>query len=260
MEGSLTGFSLKEVFEMLGATAKTGILEVTGVDEEEGRACFRDGLLYWACVQPEPEDLSEHHGRLKDRIEDSVFEIFEWDSDTYRFNAGETIDKGSKSGLKVDTVLVDVSRRRAEWAEIRQEIPSMSARIGIISKMEAETVTLTRAQWEILAAVGHGSTVEDIRLALNESPLGLCRTLCEMSRAGLIRCLGEIVEAEPVSGKATKQSPAKTKSSKKYISRSLIDDEEKANAVPAEWASYYQLLDSRQETIQPDRALAVKKH
>lgn len=256
MEGSLTGFSLKEVFEMLGATKKTGVLEVTGVHDEDGRACFRDGLLYWAQAQAGEDDS---RGPLKERIEDSVFEIFEWESDTYRFNAGETIDKGGKTELKVEAVLADLSKRHAEWVEIRKEIPSMRAKIGMIAKVETEAVTLTSEQWEVVASIGQSTTVEELRAQLKCSPLTVCRTLCEMSKAGLIRCLGEIEEAEPITGKVRSASK-KDVGSKKYIRRSLVTDQEAADAVPAEWSSYYQMLDSRKESVEAGGAVAAKKH
>ncbi len=256
MEGSLTGFSLKEIFEMLGATHKTGILEVTGVHDEDGRACFRDGLLYWAQTETR-EDNSR--GRLEERIEDSVFEIFEWESDTYRFNAGETVDNGGKTGLKVETVLADVAKYRTEWAEIRKEIPSMRAKIGMISKVETESVTLTCEQWEVVASIGQSMTVEDLRAQLKRSPLSVCRTLYKLSKGGLIRCLGEIEEADPGSVKV-KLATKKEAGGKKYIRRSLVAHDETAEAVPAEWSSYYQLLDSRKEMIKAGGSVAVKGH
>ena len=257
MEGSLTGFSLKEIFQMLGATGKTGILEVTGGRDKDGRACFRDGLLYWAQAETR-EDDSDDRGRLKEQIEDSIFEIFEWQTDAYQFNAGETIDKGGETGLKVETVLVEVDKRRAEWAEIRTEIPSMRAKIGIISKVEA-SVTLTREQWEIIASIGQSTTVEDLRAQLKRGPLSVCRTLYEMSKAGLIRCLGEI-EAVDHGTKKIKSVTKNETDTKKYIRRSLVADHEAAEAVPAEWASYYQMLDSRKEAIETVGSVAIKKH
>ncbi len=255
MEGSLTGFSLREIFEMLGATQKTGILEVTGVHDEDGQACFRDGLLYWAQAETGQDD---GRGRLKERIEDSVFEIFEWESDTYKFNAGKTVDKGGKTGLKVGMVLADVAKCRAEWSEIRKEIPSMRAKVGMISKMETESVTFSREQWEVVASIGQSMTVEDLRAQLKCSPLTVCRILYELSKDGLIRCLGEIEEADPGTGKV-KLATKKGAGGKKYIRRSLVVDDETAEAVPAEWSSYYQMLDSRKETIEAGGSVVAKK-
>lgn len=258
MKGSLTGFSLKEIFEMLGATGKTGVLEVTGAYDEDGRACFRDGLLYWAQAETGEED-SSGRGPLEERIEDSIFEIFEWESDAYKFNVGETIDQGEQTGLKVETVLADVDKRRVEWAEIRKEIPSMRAKIGMISTIDTKSVALTREQWEVVVSIGQGSTVEDLRTHLRRSPISVCRILCEMSKAGLIRCLGEIEGAEPGTEKV-ELAAKKEAGGKKYIRRSLVADNETDEAVPAEWASYYQLLDSRKETIKTGGSVAVNQH
>jgi hypothetical protein len=259
MEGSLTGFTLREIFEMLAAMKKTGTLDVVSGNDEEGRACFRDGQLYWAETFSDDEEETNGSARVKERIEDAVMEIFDWESDAYRFNAGETIEKGGKTALKVDAVLADVTKRQAEWAEIRKEIPSMKAKIGLIAKIESESVSLTSDQWEVIALISRCSIVDDLRAELKCGPLTVCRTLYEMSKMGLLRCLGEVEEAEPPAAKP-KSNPESEAVGKKYIRKSLLIDEATSDAMPAEWSSYYQLLDSRKAAIKTRSNRKVTEH
>jgi DNA-binding MarR family transcriptional regulator len=261
MEGSLTGFSLKEIFEILAVTKKTGVLEVSEERGAQGKVYFKDGQLYWAETTtidgPLPDDgAAQSH--LRDRIADVLLEIFDWGTSLYRFDINLTMDNAEGTSFPVGGLLAEVVKRQAEWAEIRTEIPSLKARVELISKLAAESVSLTRSQWRIVSLIGKNATVEDLREELKVSPLAVCRCLYDMSKTGLIRCLGEVIEAEPDPPEATVELET-TSLSKKYIRKSLVS-EEAENAMPVEWVSYYQLLDGQRLEAKRARAGAMAEH
>jgi hypothetical protein len=261
MEGSLTGFSLKEIFEILAVTKKTGILEVSEELGAQGKVYFKDGQLYWAETTtidgPLPEGDSTQ-SQLKDRIADVLLEIFDWGTSLYRFSINLTTDNSDGASFAVGGLLAEVIQRQAEWAEIRTEIPSMRARVELISRLAAESVNLTRSQWRIVSLIGKNASVEDLREDLKVSPLAVCRCLYDMSKTGLIRCLGEVIEDEPSPPEET-VAPETASLSKKYIRKSLVS-EEAENAMPVEWESYYQLLDGQRLEAKSERVGKLAEH
>lgn len=254
MEGMLTGFTLQEIFTMMAATKKTGVLEVMGSDANEGCVFFNEGNLTWAQTEidgAEDDEDPESRGPAEDLVEDAVMRIFEWHNEAYRFVVGETTDKGGKTSLAVVGALSSVSKRLAEWAEIRTEVPSMKARVDLINKLGSENVTLTAAEWAIVTMVGQTASVEELRQGLKTSQISLCRTLYNMSKKGMLRCLGEIEDADSASAKGAK------KGSKKYIRKSLLTQDDLEDGVPAEWASYYKRLDSRHAALEATTGAAA---
>ncbi len=246
MQGSLTGFSLNEVFKMLATMKKTGVLEINNDDEAFGRVGFKTGELYWAETSTEDgsKDPADRRGRPRERVEDAVFEIFGWTNSSYLFEAGAKLEHGGQSSFSVDALLVDVEKRQAEWAEILTKIPSMNARLALVDKLADESVSLSRDEWEIVALIGKSLTVEELRARLSCGRLAVCKMLYQMSKSGLVRCLGEVAEDEP-KRRAEACIPSKSSEGKKYIRKGLLAEEISEDTVPAEWLSYYQLLDSR---------------
>lgn len=226
MNGSLTGFSLQEVLEMLAVKKKTGVLTVDAPAAGQGRIGLNGGQF---C-------LAEASTISNGSVEDALFEIVNWSGGAYSFEAGEAVEAEGDLLVEVESALAEVAKRQAEWEEIRQEIPSIQAKVELIVEVDMETIALTQREWMMAALIGRSATIEDLQKELKLSPLAACRDLSEMSKKGLIRCLGEVVET----------APEIKVSNKKYIRRSLQADAELEGQVPAEWASYYQLLDARQ--------------
>ncbi len=243
MEGSLSGFSLQEVLEMLAAKEKTGALAIEAA-AGQGRIWLKNGrfsLAETATIKPAAGKSADAQ-EVKEATEEAIYDIINWGEGAYAFNAGEEAETDDPVLLDVGAVLAGAAKRQQEWAKIRKEIPSSKARVELIAAIEGEEVTLTKGEWAVIGCVGDSATVEEIGEELKLSPLAVSRTLFNMSQKGLIRCLGEVSETAPAAGKRARAAAAQHK---KYIRRSLLADEEAEGLVPAEWASYYQLLDSR---------------
>ena len=256
MEGSLTGFSIQDIFELLAMKKKTGVLCIDSPSEGQGRVWLREGRFSGAESTAIPgggEGADPDGSHLRENLEETILAVLGWADGTYYFNAGEQADQEDGLALDVSMVLADVAKRRAEWEEIKKEIPSLRAKVELISRVEADAVTLTKNEWTIISLIGRCATVEEVQQESGQNALALCRTLLSMSKKGLIRCLGEVVESRPARGGARQETQSKSQT-KKYIRRSLLADIEAEDSVPAEWASYYQLLDSRKVAAQPKRA------
>jgi len=231
----------------LAVKKKTGVLTVKAPPAGKGLIGLNAGRF---C-------LAQASTIGHESLEDALVEILSWSDGAYSFEAGEEVEADGDLLIDVATVLADVAKQQAEWEEIKKEIPSLKAKVELIVEIGADAVELTGREWMMVALIGRSATIEELQKELKLSPLAACRDLLGMSRKGLIRCLGEVTESEPP---APVIEPEVKVLSKKYIRRSLHADEEVEGAVPAEWASYYQLLDARQEAANGRPAARVGGH
>ena len=61
LRGNLKDFTLPDVFQLIAASKKTGVLRITGRDEAEGSVWFRDGDVFFA-------QSNWHHEKIGDRL------------------------------------------------------------------------------------------------------------------------------------------------------------------------------------------------
>ncbi len=247
MEGTLTGFSLSEVIEMLSHKKKTGVLSIDSSSEGSGRIWFSEGQVHSAetpAFESRETGDKKNRGQTEDILKDAMLEITEWEESVYSFEVGEVSVSDSDHLFEVDKMLDEVARRSDEWERIKAEIPSQAVKVELISEMKEDSISLSREQWELVAMVGKSKTVDSLRQALEISRFQIGRILFSLSKAGLVRCLGELADANPSPIKANTR-PKVEAINKKYIRKSIVEDDEAKELIPSEWVSYYQLLDSR---------------
>ncbi len=247
MEGTLTGFSLSEIIEMLAHNKKTGVLSIDSSSEGSGRVWFSEGQVRSAetpAFESREKGDKKNGGQTEDSLKDAMLEITEWEKSVYSFEACEVSVSDGDSLFEVGKILNEVARRHDEWELIKAEIPSRGAKVELISEMKEASASLSRDQWKLVARVGKNTTVDSLRQELEISRFQVGRILFNLSKAGLVRCLGEAADVDPSPTRANTQHKVEA-IDKKYIRKSIMEDDEAKQLIPSEWASYYQLLDSR---------------
>lgn len=262
MEGTLSGFSLGEIIEMLAKKKKTGVLSIDSESAGCGRIWLQKGQVHSVetpAFKNSKEGDEKERRQIEANLKDAMVEIMEWEKSAYCFEAAD-IDVGEDDSLfEVDSLLAEVSKLRDEWQQVKAEIPSQGAKVDLISEMTETSVSLSREQWALVAAVGKTTTVDDLRKELNVSPFQIGRVLFGLSKAGLIRCLGKAVDLD--AGPIKEEPRPKVEAiDKKYIRSSIEENDEANQLIPSEWASYYQLLDSRKMDVRNTRIRSVAKH
>ncbi|HVM19222.1 MAG TPA: DUF4388 domain-containing protein [Egibacteraceae bacterium] len=171
LQGTLSDFSLPDVFSLLALTKKSGALTITA-DGTDGRVFFRDGLICLALSDAKRVPLGarlvsaglvdagqvraavqEHTGDsvavtealmtlgkveervlgvyLREQIIDAVFELMRLDDGKFQFDAAAKAPQRGV-GLSVVEVVGEATRRLEEWQAIHRRIASSSAVLAMV--------------------------------------------------------------------------------------------------------------------------------
>ncbi len=187
LQGTLETFSVPEVLRLLSNTRKTGLLAVDG-DRGTGNVWLRDGSIIAA---------RSDHERSGD-IDAALFDLLRFGSGDFVFEADAAPADGvEESESDVEAALGRAESLIAEWREIESVVPSLSVGVRLVSALTGESVTITNAQWQSLAAVGGGTTAAALGQRLDLGELDTCRRIRDLVEASLVEVTDDAPESEP---------------------------------------------------------------
>lgn len=138
-------------------------------------------------------------GFVREQIQDALFEIFEWDDGTYYFEPANGTDEDIGLSLSVEEIVTEAEKRRHEWDDIREVLPSMDARIRLSTNAVAlaDMIQIDPQEWAAICQLAGGADLYGLRTGLHLTSLGLCRMIARMMRRGLLEVAWEQVEPPP---------------------------------------------------------------
>lgn len=298
LKGSLTEFSMADIFKMLGLTGKTGCLKVVK-KEAEGSVYFREGKVFFAATRQNrvllgvrlveeglvtPEQLSEglaeqksgksserlgqilikrghideavlHHFVIE-QIEDSLYQIFEWQDGDFAFAGDEMADEEDIGVyLTAEEVISEAGRWREEWKQIRKILPELDVKVNLGLPDDGEAKSLEPEEWRLVYLMDGKCTLSSLQKKAGMTKLGLCRVL-----AGMIN--KKLVVATSLDESATDEVSVEEEADEEETAAAdqAGDKSEGDESIPAEWASYYERL-YRQASVAKDlvKRMAPKK-
>jgi hypothetical protein len=231
LQGTLDQFAPVDVLPFLSRTQQTGALVVRGDDVgviycSQGDVTFAaarpsDGLgevlvgrgfvgtSEWQRIVEQCQagqtigallfdgagiDAAELQRALREHIEEATFLISQWQEGDFQFLAGEEHLLGRTCTVPVPDLLSAVNQRNAEWAVISSIVPSTSVRVVPVPFLpeDRDEVTISRAEWRLLAAADGRRTIDQLARATYQSPFAASRVVHGLVIAGLV----EVVDAE----------------------------------------------------------------
>lgn len=172
---------------MWDSFVRTGTVSAAGWDEATASMSAHGGSLVDALVR-HGADPAAVARVLQERVVTTVFELMLQVAAPFEFRADERHPAGRHGGFAVDDVLDAVRRRLATWREIAATIPSTA----VVTRIRAElppgvaNVTVSAAEWHVLAALdGHRSVAEVVR-SLGMSAFDVCAVLHRLIVAGAV--------------------------------------------------------------------------
>lgn len=221
LSGDLAGFPVVEVLRLLAATGAGGALRVDGPDRgvvfcrggavtrvvsraADGleRAVARSGLLPApdaARLDAGGEELAEvlrSHGAdpaleqfLRHRTEEALFEIARWREGTFVLDPDGTHALGETFAYPLDELLDRVADRERAWPTIEATVGSLDTAVEAVIGVagDDESVTLTRAQFRVVAAVDGQRSVRELASSLGDGLFETARAVAGLVDAGLAR-------------------------------------------------------------------------
>ncbi len=126
---------------------------------------------------------------VQEQIKEAVFNLLLWSDGEFEFDREMTFPE-EDIGLAVSTedLMIESERRMLEWNEIEKNVPSLDAVFQMTEAPGREDVeiNLTSNEWLVLYQVDGTSTVKDIILNSQQSPLDTCRALSGLVSTGMI--------------------------------------------------------------------------
>jgi hypothetical protein len=143
-------------------------------------------------------DAGVLEGFIQDQINDTLFDLFRWDSGDLRFEPGEVCeDEDIGISVSVENIIMEASRRLEMWNRIREKIPSMDTRFEMAAAPGEKSIEihLKPKEWMLLCYLHGGKSVTELSALTGYNDFETAKVLYGMSAAGLIEVVGASDEA-----------------------------------------------------------------
>ena len=225
LEGTLDGFGLPDILQLLAFTKKTGALRLSAppaagvVHVREGAICAASsdtrrqvlarrvvgaGLVGDDALQAAVTTAADgstgvvaallEAGAVErdavlplaaEQTTDAVGELLRWTAGEFSFVVDDADPDGLPLALPIDEVVSEGQRRLAVWAELTAVIPSPDTALAL-AVAPAEEPRCSREEWGLLALVDGVRTVAEIVALLGRSEFAVMRALAGLVSRGLL--------------------------------------------------------------------------
>lgn len=128
--------------------------------------------------------------QVRAQIEDVVFTMLGWSEGHFVFEEApvEAMPKEADVRISVEALLLEAARRIDEWSRIRAGVPHLGVipRLAPAAEAEPGSLTLTPAEWRILAASDGIRDVQAIATTLGEPEFDVARSVFGLNSVGVI--------------------------------------------------------------------------
>lgn len=167
LQGTLESFPLDDVVALLASQAKTGAL-VIDAGSRSGTVWFDDGRLVRA------EAATARPGAT---IPVTLFEMLRSDEGgLFAFEAGAvpSVAAGDQPSCRALPALDEARGLVVEWERLLAVVPGLVTPVSLVAEPPTDEVRLTWSLWEVVVAIGAGSTAAAIAesLALDDVAVG----------------------------------------------------------------------------------------
>jgi hypothetical protein len=229
LTGDLTDFSLRNVLEFLASARKSGLLTIRwagidgGVFVRDGGVCLglvdvtrvplasrmialglvdradlhgaavgADGTTFGlACgLMRVATDAAAARGMAVDHTRESLGWLDKGDNATFVFDCGVAVETWPFEPLPAGEVLAEAEHSAEQWAELRPAIDDLSLVPNcLMDPMSTTDVSLTAAQWRVVALVDGQRAINEIIELAGLGQLETCREVVGLVDDGLVELI-----------------------------------------------------------------------
>ena len=156
MSGRIEEVPVPDLLQLFGTSKKTGMLSISG--QHEGRIHLRDGKVVFAAIEG-AESLG---------VRKAFFRIIAWEKGRFVLDQATQEEFPEELEGSTEALLMDGMRQLDELRRMQDELPPISAMLGLAQPLDPLLRELSAEQLDVLqAAVNHGS----VGAVLDLSPL-----------------------------------------------------------------------------------------
>lgn len=171
LSGSLAQLPLRHLLKMLAAGEQTGRLELSS-GLELADLFLRAGIVVHAAADAAVGEAA-------------VSTALGWPNGSFRFEPG-ILPPEITITAPLEQLLAEGSRQLSEREMLRRVIPSPDVVPHLSPALPAESMTITAADWAVLAKIDGSATVGQLARLLGRSDLEAVRAFYSLKMAGLI--------------------------------------------------------------------------
>jgi cytochrome c-type biogenesis protein CcmH/NrfG len=140
--------------------------------------------------------------QLKFQMEETIYEIMEWDEGYFRFEEHvEIAHNRLLARVRVESLLMEGARRIDEWTRLEAKIPSAEAvpLLSPLKEAEATPIELRPDEWEVLAEIDGQRDVGGLAAGLGRSTFDVAKIIYGLVSAGVVQVIerhGAMPQAE----------------------------------------------------------------
>lgn len=175
MSGSIQEIPLPDLLQLLGTSKKTGVL-VIRTEEDIGKIFLRKGDLYFASIN----DIDEIPP-LK-----CLFRMLTWQEGLFDLEPPDDREFATAINLSVQALLMEGMRQLDELAAIKDELPSLRARLMLTMPLIAPLRALTPEQLDVVQLVHNHGFLENVLNKSLASDLDTARTVLDLIQNGYL--------------------------------------------------------------------------
>jgi hypothetical protein len=175
MSGSIQEIPLPDLLQLLGTSKKNGVL-VIRTDEDIGKIFLRKGDIYFASIN----DIDEIPP-LK-----CLFRMLTWMEGLFDLEPPDDRDFPTSINVSVQSVLMEGLRQLDELNNIKDELPSLRARLKICLPLIPSLRTLTPDELDVVQLAHNHGYLETVLNKSLASDLDTARAVLKLLRAGYL--------------------------------------------------------------------------
>lgn len=134
---------------------------------------------------------------LQEQIQDALFEILYWTNGHYHFESSADIGQENFGiSFAVEYVIDKVEKRKVEWKQIKEVVPSTQLLVRICEGpgKEKQEIVLTPLEWRLIYILRQEQSVVDLREKCQLTLFKLCKTLKNMLTKNLVELVDQAEE------------------------------------------------------------------
>ncbi|HVS62968.1 MAG TPA: DUF4388 domain-containing protein [Thermoanaerobaculia bacterium] len=181
-QGSLADLPLPDIIQLVSVSGKTGVFELTR-GGRRGQIFLREGQI----VHAETSRL---------RGEEAFYELATWTDGEFSFSGDAhspalSIDKSNTN------LLMEAARRMDEWKILSKRIPSTGHVPIFLDRGVSTSVSFTPPEWAIVCRVDGRRSIEEIALAVGQSPFETCKHIYGLLTSGIMDLVDDLFDPLP---------------------------------------------------------------
>jgi hypothetical protein len=171
-QGSLKELPLPDIIQLVSVSGKTGRFSLSN-GASEGEIHLQGGKITHAEI-----------GKLTG--EEAVYEMAVWAEGEFLFVPGEASPTASITKSNTN-LLMEAARRIDEWKILSKKISSTRLVPVFTNRATTSSVSLTPQEWRVISKIDERRSIEELAVAIGQSPFETCKLLYGLLTSELIR-------------------------------------------------------------------------